>query len=789
MNSKPALPHAELTTGQDNSPDNSPAGEEPGLLIDLGCGAFKTEGFIGVDRFALPGVDVVCDLDSTFPFPDDSASYIIASHSLEHVESLPHVMAEIYRISRDRAIVTIVAPYHATGLNRANPYHKQVFNEHTARFFTNIFAVPTIPTIEFDFPHASVWGLIESDNSAQNIDIRPLRQEFFYFPAFQKLPEEARRVLRQHLSNVCDQMLLHAVVVKSPITDDELRELAATTAFVETAALKARRELESKHVDNGNIFAEIFPLRDAVGELRSGYRNLHSRLDGIEQEATALQAQAEGRAANLDSQAAELQQGMAELRSRARFVEAEVVELGSRADSLEVLASKLKEMEAEKTAAAGLQAAISMLEGQIGGLTSRVAAGEGRAENLAFRLGALDARGTAHEARADSLLPKVTDLRKRVRALEAATAKWDSQTNSAQADLRARAEELTAWMAEFSRYASALEDQTTTTAARFDDVRRQASDIEARVELLERDATAFNIRGAASEASVVGFASKLQNMEERAGGFQSRIEADEGILLDLRSRSETSQEQMTGLLSRTQTAEQQLTSLQTRFDAGEAQVNQLRVQISDLLQQLEDLKEEELATRRDGRDVVGFGKAKQIARLMTGRGDLAPLVGPNFRPLLEASLLSNSINRGHRLSLSQVLGPGSSIRYDLPVREGVIQGVEIALSAAKVRPAQQLDLLYDLFDVAKGTVVFSGSKRISMSMIAVPIILPCAPIATTPASRICLRLGGSTDLGRTQARLYEWQRLRWRATGPTLDRRLFGRVLMRSTALVPSRMA
>jgi predicted SAM-dependent methyltransferase len=55
------------------------------VKIDLGCGLSKMPGFIGVDRFALPGVEVVCDLDRGIPFADDSVDYVLASHALEHL--------------------------------------------------------------------------------------------------------------------------------------------------------------------------------------------------------------------------------------------------------------------------------------------------------------------------------------------------------------------------------------------------------------------------------------------------------------------------------------------------------------------------------------------------------------------------------------------------------------------------------------------------------------------------------------------------------------------------------
>ncbi|MEK1944923.1 MAG: methyltransferase domain-containing protein [Ensifer adhaerens] len=216
------------------------------LRVDLGCGLSKTEGFVGVDRFNLPGVDVVCDLNEDLPFRDDSVDYVMASHSLEHVANLPSTMREIFRICKDRALVTIISPYHETSLNKANPYHLQNFNEHTARFFTGADKVPAVPLREYDFPHARPWGLIESDNTQELIDIRVLHLEYFYMPEFRGLKENEKSFFRRHLINVSDQMLIHAVVVKSPIVEDELIKLSETSKFEEPGSLRNRRSLEEE---------------------------------------------------------------------------------------------------------------------------------------------------------------------------------------------------------------------------------------------------------------------------------------------------------------------------------------------------------------------------------------------------------------------------------------------------------------------------------------------------------------------------------------------------------------
>jgi len=183
------------------------------LRIDLGCGTNKQSGFVGVDRYPLPGVDAIVDMNGLLPFRDSSVDLLFASHSLEHVKDLPATMKEVYRISKHGAQLCIVAPYSEQKLNLANPYHLCLFNEHTPRFWTDYPSAPIDPE-EYRHPHAPEWGLSRSDHSNPGIDIRLVRLEYFYFPRYVDLPESEQRRLRQERMDVCDQIMYHLIVWK-----------------------------------------------------------------------------------------------------------------------------------------------------------------------------------------------------------------------------------------------------------------------------------------------------------------------------------------------------------------------------------------------------------------------------------------------------------------------------------------------------------------------------------------------------------------------------------------------
>lgn len=194
--------------------------------LELGCGASKAQGFLGLDRFQLPGVDLVAQMDAPhLPFADNSFDLILAFHSLEHVADLMSTMQEVWRISRPGAQVVIVAPYATMQLNLANPYHKQNFNEHTPRFWTNAPTCVIDPIEWHQAPLGKRWGLASSDSSHPGFDLRILRIEFFYFSRFARMSPLRQRLARRHRLDSCEQILYHLAVFKPPMTEAEMNAL------------------------------------------------------------------------------------------------------------------------------------------------------------------------------------------------------------------------------------------------------------------------------------------------------------------------------------------------------------------------------------------------------------------------------------------------------------------------------------------------------------------------------------------------------------------------------------
>jgi len=71
------------------------------LLLDIGCGTNKKQGYIGIDRVKLPGVDVVCDIEEGLPFKDNTVDGIRVIQVLEHVRDLIFVLEEFWRVCKE----------------------------------------------------------------------------------------------------------------------------------------------------------------------------------------------------------------------------------------------------------------------------------------------------------------------------------------------------------------------------------------------------------------------------------------------------------------------------------------------------------------------------------------------------------------------------------------------------------------------------------------------------------------------------------------------------------------
>ena len=106
------------------------------IILDVGCGSSKLFGSIGIDQYKLPGVDVVHNLNSLpWPFQNQYFDRIIFSHSISHLNDIPAVMVEVYRLLKKGGILEIVAPHYASDNFNTDPTHKAHLGIRSMHYF------------------------------------------------------------------------------------------------------------------------------------------------------------------------------------------------------------------------------------------------------------------------------------------------------------------------------------------------------------------------------------------------------------------------------------------------------------------------------------------------------------------------------------------------------------------------------------------------------------------------------------------------------------------------------
>jgi hypothetical protein len=98
-----------------------------GLRLNVGCGRSILPGWVNVDSFPLPGIDVIADLDecgdTPLPIADNSAEEFLLSHVIEHLGDPLGLMEELHRIAQVGAIATIRCPYGSSDDADEDPTH------------------------------------------------------------------------------------------------------------------------------------------------------------------------------------------------------------------------------------------------------------------------------------------------------------------------------------------------------------------------------------------------------------------------------------------------------------------------------------------------------------------------------------------------------------------------------------------------------------------------------------------------------------------------------------------
>jgi SAM-dependent methyltransferase len=108
------------------------------LWLDAGCGNAKQPNCVGMDKRALPGVDVVHDIETTpWPFTKETFDRIIMSHVMEHINPsvAVDVMNEMWRVMKPDGVLMLAMPYAGSFGHWQDPTHIKPWNEATCHYF------------------------------------------------------------------------------------------------------------------------------------------------------------------------------------------------------------------------------------------------------------------------------------------------------------------------------------------------------------------------------------------------------------------------------------------------------------------------------------------------------------------------------------------------------------------------------------------------------------------------------------------------------------------------------
>ncbi|MFQ3649305.1 MAG: methyltransferase domain-containing protein [Gemmataceae bacterium] len=119
------------------------------LRLNLGGGQRQKPGFYNVDCVALPGVDILADLEKPLSaLPDNSVAAIYSRHVLEHISHFQQLIAELHRITQPGGQIEIIVPHFSNPYAYSDPTHVRFFGLYSFFYYAEVADQPRrkVPT-------------------------------------------------------------------------------------------------------------------------------------------------------------------------------------------------------------------------------------------------------------------------------------------------------------------------------------------------------------------------------------------------------------------------------------------------------------------------------------------------------------------------------------------------------------------------------------------------------------------------------------------------------------------
>lgn len=111
--------------------------------LHVGCGRNILQGWINLDLVALPGVDIVADLDdcknTQLTLSRDSIEEFFVSHVIEHINNPLEMMQELHRVAKPNAKAVFRCPYGSSDEAFEDPTHVRQYFLSSFGYFSQPF--------------------------------------------------------------------------------------------------------------------------------------------------------------------------------------------------------------------------------------------------------------------------------------------------------------------------------------------------------------------------------------------------------------------------------------------------------------------------------------------------------------------------------------------------------------------------------------------------------------------------------------------------------------------------
>jgi SAM-dependent methyltransferase len=116
---------------------------KPPYRLNVGCGRNIQEGWVNLDSVALPGVDIVHDLErvreAPIDLPDETVNHFLLSHVIEHVRDSLGLMQELWRLATPEAIAVVRVPHGGSDDAWEDPTHVRAYFPGSFGYFSQPF--------------------------------------------------------------------------------------------------------------------------------------------------------------------------------------------------------------------------------------------------------------------------------------------------------------------------------------------------------------------------------------------------------------------------------------------------------------------------------------------------------------------------------------------------------------------------------------------------------------------------------------------------------------------------